>query len=87
MKKAIKCGKLFHSTDGTVGENQVVLIEGERIQEVLDAASFREEGCEVIDLSDKFVMPGLIDCHVHISEFGRPKHSGLTPPSRGGMPW
>ncbi len=78
MRKAIKCGKLFNSVDGTVSENQIVLIEGERIQEVLDASSFREEDCEVIDLSDKFVMPGLIDCHVHISEFGAPDTFRIT---------
>lgn len=73
MNKAIKCGKLFDATDGSVGENKVILIEGERIKEVVDAAGFTNaEGCELIDLSDKFVMPGLVECHVHVSETGAP---------------
>ena len=50
MNKAIKCGKLFNSIDGSVSENQVVLVEGERIKEVVDAQAFCAEGYEVIDL-------------------------------------
>ena len=56
MNKAIKCGKLFNSIDGSVSENQVVLVEGERIKDVVDEQGFCQEGYEVIDLSDKFVM-------------------------------
>ena len=33
MNKAIKCGKLFNSIDGSVSDNQVVLVEGERTAE------------------------------------------------------
>ena len=50
MNKAIKCGKLFNSIDGSVSENQVVLVEGERIKDVVDEQGFCQEGYEVIDL-------------------------------------
>ena len=47
MNKAIKCGKLFNSIDGSVSENQVVLVEGERIKDVVDEQGFCPEGYAV----------------------------------------
>ncbi|HRQ65999.1 MAG TPA: amidohydrolase family protein, partial [Xanthomonadaceae bacterium] len=48
-----------------------LLIRGERIAEVrdghLDAAAFGIEWAEVIDLGQQFVLPGLIDTHVHLT--------------------
>ncbi len=70
MDKAIKCGKLFETTDGSVSENKVILIKDDRIEAVVNLSEFNDENYEVIDLSHKFVMPGLVECHVHISEFG-----------------
>lgn len=51
---------------GEVVENAVVLVEGERIA----AAGSELEiptGVEVIDLGDVTLLPGLIDCHTHIT--------------------
>ncbi|OUS10410.1 hypothetical protein A9Q89_11380 [Gammaproteobacteria bacterium 53_120_T64] len=42
-----------------------ILLEGERITEVLPGEIVVPEGAETIDLSGKTVMPGLIDTHVH----------------------
>jgi imidazolonepropionase-like amidohydrolase len=48
-----------------------LLIRGERVAEVrdghLDAAAFGLETAELIDLSGYFVLPGLIDTHVHLT--------------------
>ena len=71
MKTAIKCGKLFNSNDGTVQENMLVLIEGKKITEVMPCPEQMPQDCEIIDLSDSFVMPGLIDAHVHLGSTGR----------------
>lgn len=70
MIKAIKCGRLFDSTEACVKENMTILVEGEKIISVEDTDSLDYEGYELIDLSDKFVMPGLVECHVHVSETG-----------------
>ncbi|MBQ2651392.1 MAG: amidohydrolase family protein [Clostridia bacterium] len=70
MKKAIKCGKLFNSNDGSVMENMLVLIDGKKITEVIPCPAQLPQDCEIIDLSDSFVMAGLIDAHVHLDMTG-----------------
>ena len=70
MKTAIKCGKLFNSQDGTVSENMLVIVDGKKISEVIPCPEVMPENMEVIDLSDSFVMPGLIDAHVHLDMTG-----------------
>jgi imidazolonepropionase-like amidohydrolase len=66
MKTAVKCGKLFDSQNCKVLENQVVVVEDKTIVDVANLSEFAQEpDMEVIDLSDKFVTPGLIDLHVH----------------------
>ncbi len=66
MKKVILCGELFDSVSTTVRKDMAVVVDGSKIVEVAPAASVDKTGCEVIDLSGKFVMPGLIDTHVHV---------------------
>ncbi|MEA4920701.1 MAG: amidohydrolase family protein [Clostridiaceae bacterium] len=70
MKTAIKCGKLFNSHDGSVLENMLVVIDGKKISEVIPCPNQISGEYELIDLSDSFVMPGLIDAHVHLSSTG-----------------
>ncbi len=66
MKRAIKCGKLFDSQNCKVLEDKVVIIQDKTIYDVIDLREFAQEpDMEVIDLSDKFVTPGLTDLHVH----------------------
>jgi imidazolonepropionase-like amidohydrolase len=53
--------------DGTEAEPSApvsVLVEGDRILEV--GRGLRSEAAEVIDLAGRILMPGLIDCHVHV---------------------
>lgn len=42
-----------------------ILIEGDQIREVSDRP-IRADGADVIDCGGRTLMPGLIDCHVHI---------------------
>jgi imidazolonepropionase-like amidohydrolase len=64
----IKAGKLFDARNGRALTNQAILIEGDRIKEVGDAATVlgHAKNAKVIDLSSATVLPGLIDCHAHV---------------------
>ena len=66
MKKVLRCGTLFSAQDKTVKKDMAVVVDGEKIAEVMPWASFTGTDVEVIDLSDKFVTPGLIDMHAHV---------------------
>ena len=52
-----------------------IYIEGGRIGAVADAAA-RREGYEVVDLGGQYVLPGLINLHVHLPASGSPKKQG-----------
>jgi len=59
----LKCGKLLDTKTGIVLEKQFVLLNGNRVVSVGPTA-FKAD--TTIDLSDYFVMPGMIDCHTHV---------------------
>jgi imidazolonepropionase-like amidohydrolase len=62
---AIRCGRLINPLDGSVTQNAVIIVRGDRIEQV-GARLGVPGGARVIDLSAYTVMPGLIDCHTHI---------------------
>jgi imidazolonepropionase-like amidohydrolase len=64
--KAIKAGRMLDVTTGTVLRNQVILIDSNVIIAVGATLHIPDEA-EVIDLSNATVLPGLIDCHTHLS--------------------
>ena len=59
----IKCGKLLDARSGQVAEKQFILIKDNSIVSVGAKAIAADS---IIDLSDYFVMPGMIDCHTHV---------------------
>jgi imidazolonepropionase-like amidohydrolase len=65
--KVIHAGLLLADPDIQPKPEQSILIEGERIKAVSDGFVDPPAGGEVIDLRTKFVLPGLIDCHVHLT--------------------
>ncbi len=66
----LKCGLLFTAEDEKVQENMAVVVEGNQIAKVAPWKEGEFQGEKVIDLSNKFVMPGLIDAHVHVNMNG-----------------
>lgn len=61
----IHAGRLLADpATGRVTQNQTLVIENGRVREIVNG--FVGQG-DVVDLSDKFVLPGLIDSHVHIT--------------------
>jgi imidazolonepropionase-like amidohydrolase len=62
----IHAGRLIDGVSKTPRVNVTILIRDERIAAVTDGFT-TPEGADVIDLSRSTVLPGLIDCHVHIT--------------------
>ena len=61
----IRAGRLIDVAAGTVSEQVDIVVEGDRITRVGSGLTI-PEGASVIDLSDRTVLPGLIDSHTHI---------------------
>ncbi|MBQ6621872.1 MAG: amidohydrolase family protein [Mogibacterium sp.] len=73
MKYALINGILLDGTkDMEPVPGQVILINGSRIVDIRPAG-VSTDGYEVIDLNGAYVMPGLINLHVHIPGSGKPK--------------
>src|SRR5262245_49381013 len=60
---ALKAGHLLDVRTGKVTSNVYVTIENHRIKSI---GATPPQGMQIIDLSNAFVMPGMVDCHAHI---------------------
>jgi imidazolonepropionase-like amidohydrolase len=66
--RAIRCGTLFDATGAEPLKDAIVIATDGRITAVGPAATTpAPPGAQMLDLRDRFVMPGLIDCHSHAS--------------------
>ena len=59
----LKCGKVLDTKAGKVLENQYILLKGNNI---ISLSTKPTQADSTIDLSNYFVMPGMIDAHTHV---------------------
>ena len=74
MKYAIINGKILSGKkDMSAEEGLCVLVDGEKISKILPLREANTEGYKIIDLNGKYLMPGLINMHVHLAGNGKPQ--------------
>lgn len=62
----IHAGRLLDKPGAAPRGPATILVRNGRVESVSDGFQTPEAGATVIDLRDKFVLPGLIDSHVHL---------------------
>ena len=66
----IHAGQMIDVESGTLLKNQFIIIDGNRIRDVItlsDMEDMEDEEVNFIDLSEMTVLPGLSDSHVHLT--------------------
>ena len=66
QRTILHCGKLIDVTKGQILTDYSIIVEGNTITDVLAGFTKPSGADKVIDLKNKTVLPGLIDCHVHL---------------------
>lgn len=67
---AVKAGRILDVRTGNYLTDQMIWIDGDRIKAVGKSSDIQKllpASAKVIDLSNATVLPGLIDCHVHLT--------------------
>ena len=63
---AVKAGTLIDPATGSVTRNQTILVDNGTIR-AIGPAVVVPAGAKTVDLSNEYVMPGLMDAHTHLS--------------------
>ena len=83
--KVLKAAAMLDVESGKLIPHPVVVIEGDRIRSVEPGVSIPPDA-EVIDLGEAVILPGLIDCHTHVTTtyryllFGGPMQDAVRAP-------
>ncbi len=65
QKTLIHCGLLIDGRSNSTQQQVTIFVEGNRIASIVKGFAAKAENDLLIDLSQKTVLPGLIDMHVH----------------------
>jgi imidazolonepropionase-like amidohydrolase len=63
---AIRAGNVIDPATGKVATNQIILVKDQKIAEIGPGVSIPSDA-QVIDLSNEWLMPGVMDTHTHIT--------------------
>src|SRR6478735_4042883 len=72
QKTIIYCGKMVDVKNAATLIEMSIVVDSGRIKDVIKGYIQAGAGDKVIDLKNRTVMPGLIDCHVHLEEETNP---------------
>ncbi len=78
----IQAGALLAKPGEAPRGNSTIIVRGSQIAEVRDGFVEPEAGATLVDLRDQFVLPGLIDMHVHFYSTGYPLQARLNASGR-----
>lgn len=74
MKKyALINGKILDGSEDMTARDAVVLVDDGKISDVLPKDAPIPNGCKIINIGGKYLMPGLINMHVHLAGNGKPR--------------
>ncbi len=63
----LHCGKILDSKSGKIATNQTIIVTKNKISKIIDGFVPKQNPQDIeINLKNKFILPGLIDLHVHI---------------------
>ena len=69
MSTLFSGGRIFDGMGSTL-DDHAVLVEDQKIQRIAPQTEFSGFDGEVVDFSGGTLLPGLIDCHVHLDYCG-----------------
>jgi imidazolonepropionase-like amidohydrolase len=72
QRTIIYCGQLIDVKQLTIQKEMSIIIEKNKISDVQNGYISPNASDKIIDLKNKTVMPGLIDCHVHMDHETNP---------------
>ena len=61
------------SKDMKPQEGMMILTDGEKIEAVMPQTETAPDGYQIVDLDGRYIMPGLINMHLHLPANGKPK--------------
>src|SRR5579871_415125 len=67
MSTIVHAGTLLAKPGEEPQTRQTIVVENDRITAIKPGFGQPSRGDDLIDLSERFVLPGLIDCHVHLT--------------------
>lgn len=64
---AIRAGNLIDPATGSIARSQIILVKDKKIVEVGSSVAIPKDAA-IIDLSNEWVMPGIMDAHTHVTQ-------------------